>query len=335
MHAGMRVRVLFLANCFDGAASAALFTAFYRERIDASAEFAYTGMHHTMGDPFPPGCMDGAENVCVDFRYNASPKLTWWFDHHVSAFMSPADEATFHTRPKDRFFFDPQSRSCTKFLVERAATVHGWDASRFEELVYWADIIDGAQFPSAQAAVEMAEPALRLMTWIENNKDPALAERYIADLLRLPLAEIVALPYIAEPVARLLASNQGAVDIWRKRAKAQDGVVFADVSEDAVESANKFIPYFLHPECRYAVSVSKTATRSKVSIGSNPWSDIPRSVNIAQICERYGGGGHPVVGAVSLGGGDIVRAREIAGEVVEELRRAALAEVAAARPRGG
>ena len=43
----------------------------------------------------------------------------------------------------------------------------------------------------------MAEPALRLMTWIENNKDPALAERYIADLLRLPLAEIVALPYVA------------------------------------------------------------------------------------------------------------------------------------------
>ena len=44
-----------------------------------------------------------------------------------------------------------------------------------------------------------------------------------------------------------------------------------------------------------------------------------------------------MVGAVSLGGGDIVRAREIASEVVEELRRAALAEVSsvAGRPRGG
>lgn len=321
MHAGMRVRVLFHANCFDGAASAALFTAFYRDKIDPAAEFAYTGMHHTMGNPFPPGCMDAPENVCVDFRYSAAPELTWWFDHHVSAFMSAADEQTFAARPKDRFFFDPGSRSCTKFLVERARAVYGWDASRFDDLVFWADIIDGAQFESARAAVEMAEPALRLMAWIEANKKPELAERYIADLMTKPLAEIEREPYIAGPLADILGKHHGAVEVWRRRAQADGGVVFADVSEDGLEAANKFIPYFLHPECRYAVSISQSSTRTKLSIGSNPWSTIPRSVNIAQICERYGGGGHPVVGAVSLKPAELPRARQIAEEIAAELRQ--------------
>jgi nanoRNase/pAp phosphatase (c-di-AMP/oligoRNAs hydrolase) len=68
------------------------------------------------------------------------------------------------------------------------------------------------------------------------------------------------------------------------------------------------------------VGVSLSATRSKVSVGSNPW--LPRGrANIAQICERYGGGGHPVVGAVSLKPAELPRAREIAGEIADELRR--------------
>ncbi len=40
--------------------------------------------------------------------------------------------------------------------------------------------------------------------------------------------------------------------------------------------------------------------RAKVSVGSNPWARPPRAHDISSICERYGGGGHPVVGAVSL-----------------------------------
>ena len=37
-------------------------------------------------------------------------------------------------------------------------------------------------------AVELKEPALRLMTFIENNRQPEIAERFIADLVSRPLA---------------------------------------------------------------------------------------------------------------------------------------------------
>ncbi len=62
-------------------------------------------------------------------------------------------------------------------------------------------------------------------------------------------------------------------------------------------------------------------TRAKVSVGTNPWSSKPRTHNIAAICERYGGGGHPVVGAVSLGPGELPKARAIAAEIVAELQQ--------------
>jgi hypothetical protein len=57
-------------------------------------------------------------------------------------------------------------------------------------------------------------------------------------------------------------------------------------------------------------------------VGSNPWSPRPRTQNLAALCERYGGGGHPVVGAISFMPEDLPRARGIAQEITRELRSA-------------
>jgi nanoRNase/pAp phosphatase (c-di-AMP/oligoRNAs hydrolase) len=43
-------------------------------------------------------------------------------------------------------------------------------------------------------------------------------------------------------------------------------------------------------------------------------------VNLAKICERYGGGGHARVGAISFNVTQQDAAREAAVEIVEELR---------------
>ena len=91
----VKVRVCFHDRCFDGASSASIFSRFYRERIDPQATFAYTGMTHTAAKPFEEGIFDGDENAIVDFKYSSSPRLTWWFDHHQSAFLTPADAAHF------------------------------------------------------------------------------------------------------------------------------------------------------------------------------------------------------------------------------------------------
>ena len=318
-----RVKVLFHDNCFDGAASASLFARFYASKIDASAKFEFTGKAHGMGNVYSGGSFDGDVNAVVDFRYSSDPKLEWWFDHHVSAFPTPADEQHFRTHPSAHKFFDPKARSCTKFLAERCAAAFGWDWSQYGELVHWADIIDGAQFESPKAAVELAEPALQLMTWVENNHDPALKIRFINDLTTRSLADIARESYVTAALAPVLEAHKRGIEVVRARAKYERGVVSFDVAGDGLDAYNKFIPYFLFPDCHYVVGVSLTPTRAKVSVGSNPWQSARRTVNIAELCEKYGGGGHPVVGAVSLPTGDLARARKAADEIIETLRAAA------------
>ena len=152
----MKVRVCFHDKRFDGASSVSIFSRFYRERIDPQATFAYTGMTHTAAQSFEEGIFDGDENAIVDFKYSSSPRLTWWFDHHQSAFLTPADAAHFREQHSPHKFFDPDFKSCTKFIATIAAEKFGFDAAPLADLIHWGDIIDGAQFESAEAAVGMA-----------------------------------------------------------------------------------------------------------------------------------------------------------------------------------
>jgi hypothetical protein len=321
-----RVKVLFHDNCFDGAASASLFSRFYATKIDPQATFTFAGKAHGQGDVYDDSSFDGDENVVVDFRYSSNPRLGWWFDHHISGFPTPADEAHFRANPSPHKFYDPQARSCAKFLAEQCRQKFGWDWSPYAELVNWADIIDGAQFESPKAAVELAEPALQLMTWVENNHDPKLKTRFIDELTRRSLADIAAESYVKDALQPILKRHRASIDVIKARTTYERRVVTFDVADDGLDGYNKFVPYYLFPDCHYVVGVSLTPTRAKVSVGSNPWFQSKRTVNIAQVCERYGGGGHPVVGAVSLKTAELPRARQVAAEIAEELRNAAVKE---------
>ena len=87
-----------------------------------------------------------------------------------------------------------------------------------------------------------------------------------------------------------------------------------------LEGYNKFVPYYLHPESIYSVGLSKSSFRVKVSVGSNPWAPSPPVVNLAKICERYGGGGHARVGAISFEVTQHEAARIAAKESVTEVQ---------------
>src|SRR5215203_3860114 len=116
----MKLRILYHGNCFDGVSSAAIFTKFYQTRINPSAEIGYTPTMHQAGNAFDRGQLDGDENAIVDFKYCADDRLTWWFDHHQSAFLSPEDEAHFKADSSGRKFWDAESKSCTEFIARVA-----------------------------------------------------------------------------------------------------------------------------------------------------------------------------------------------------------------------
>jgi hypothetical protein len=316
-----KVRLCFHDRCFDGTASAALFYRFYRERFDSGAEFGFTGMTHRASQPWEPGLFDGDENVIVDFKYSNSPKVTWWFDHHQSAFLTPADAEHFRQHPGVHKFYEPDYKSCTKLIATVTREKFEFDTNSLEELIHWGDIIDGAQYPTPESAVEMKEPATQLALVIEAAPENGLPARIIPELAYRPLGEMVKLPLVAKYLEPLLERHRKSIDILRERSEARDGVIFFDVSDLDLEGYNKFIPYLLHPECVYSVSASASAVRAKVSLGTNPWNQATANQNLASLAEKFGGGGHPRVSAISFEPGDLPQARQVARDLTALLRQ--------------
>jgi hypothetical protein len=277
-------------------------------------------MTHRASGPWEEDVLDGDENAIVDFKYSNSPRLTWWFDHHQSAFLTPADAEHFRRDRSGHKFYDPAYKSCTKFLATVAQNRFGFDTRPMADLIHWGDVIDGAQYPTAESAVALAEPATQLALVIEAAPESGLVPKLIPEMAVRPLAEVVRLPIVAKHLGPLLERHRRSIEILRERIEAHDGVIYFDVSDLDLEGYNKFVPYLLHPECRYSVSVSASPVRTKVSIGSNPWNQDSAEKNLASLAEKYGGGGHPRVAAISFEPGDLAAARQAAREIAATLR---------------
>jgi hypothetical protein len=318
----LRIRVFYHDKCFDGASSAALFSRFYRERIRSDVDFEFTGLVHRAGALFDEKQFDGDENAIVDFKYSSSPNITWWFDHHESAFLSPADAEHFEQDQSNRKFYDPAFKSCTSFIAMIAQQRFGFDPAPVADLVHWTDIIDGALYEDAKTAVEMQAPAMKLTMVIESAPDHGFVPNLIPLLATKSLGEILEEPFVAPLLPPLLKRHELSIGILRERTECKDGTIFFDVTDHDLEGYNKFIPYYLHPESVYSVGLSKSSFRVKVSVGSNPWAPQEPEVNLARICERYGGGGHARVGAISFPVNQHAQAIQASQEIVAELRAA-------------
>jgi hypothetical protein len=314
-------------HCFDGMASAVMFTHMLRSIEDgkrAKVPFVYRGQAYDPGkNGVDPAIFANASDTAIlDFRYTATDKLVWYFDHHVSAF--PTDREREHFAKLEntgRAFYDAHAGSCTILIDRVARETFGVDTSKYADLVRWADLIDTAGFPTARMAVDRSEPEMRLLAVIEQQGDDKLLDDLVRRLTDRPLAEVA---HDADLVARYTpigALHRDQVERIRTREKLNGEVVWVDLLDTLTETVTKFVTYADVPDAPYSVVASRTERRCKISVGYNPWCGKPRQHDIAKICERYGGGGHPVVGAIALPP-DPEKARKIALDIVEELNRA-------------
>ena len=207
-------------------------------------------------------------------------------------------------------------------LAHIAATKFGFDTEPVKDLIHWANIVDGALYESPESAVEMAAPAMKLTLIIEATQDLHFIPKLIPLLTEMSLAEVLDQPFIAELLPPLLEQHERAIKLIQERSEYREGTIFFDISDHLLEGFNKFIPYYLFPQATYSIGLSKSSFRTKVAVGSNPWTkaDPATMVNLAQVCERYGGGGHARVGAISFPPDREDQAREASAVIVAELR---------------
>jgi len=208
------------------------------------------------------------------------------------------------------------------YIATVAREKFGFDPGDLRDLVAWADIVDGALYKDAQEAVDLRTPATQLTLVIESSKGSGTVQRIIGMMRQRLLGEIAADPEIQAIFQPLYQNHLHMIDVIREQSRCKDGVVYFDLVEQKIEGYNKFIPYYLFPDSLYTVSVTTSPFRTKVSVGSNPWTkaDPAKMVNLAQVCERYGGGGHARVGAISFPPDQADKARQAAAEIVAELR---------------
>ena len=330
----MKARDILVAthgHCFDGTASAVLFTRLLRGLADDPAAapgdaFRYKSCGYGPGmQVIPEAWLDGEVNAILDFRYTPTKRLSWYFDHHITAFASPTERdgatGTAGEGTAQHLFWEPTYGSCAKLIADVARDRFGVDMSPVDELVRWADVIDAARFASAEAATATDEPVLQLAAVIEHHADGPFLNALVPKLLERTPTDVAG----DADMQALWAPIRGARETFTKRvervAEVRGRVVVVDLTDAPLDVAAKFVTYAHYPACMYSVMLSRNKQHFKLSIGYNPWCGAARLHDVASICKRYDGGGHPAVGACSFPLSAEPRAREALRTVTEELAR--------------
>lgn len=317
----MKLVVATHGHCFDGLASAALFTRLVERTQAGRFEFAYRACGYGGGQARPDDAMlTGDENAILDYRYYPNEKLGWYFDHHRTAFATAEDRAHFEARTgSGRYYYDAQASSCTKLIARISREKFGVEDPALEELVGFADRIDAARFDSAAEAVDRSSPIMRLVSVVEHHGGDAFIGRLVPELLSRPLAEVAASPEIQTRYRPLGKKHDRFVDRVKKSSRRLGRVVFVDLTEEVLDSVGKFVTYALFPDSVYSVVIGRLKHGPKISVGYNPWSGMPLDTDISSICARYGGGGHPVVGGIAFSNAELEQARTVARAIAAEL----------------
>jgi len=308
-------------HCFDGLSSAVVFSRLMKELGAPRATFEYRTCGYGSGQArAEEKLFKGEENAILDYRFCASEKLSWYFDHHRTAFGSDADREVYEARRSSgQFFFDAGYSSCTKLIADIAKERFGVEMPQLSELVKWADMVDSARFASPEDAVSRSSPVMQLVSVVEHYGDDAFFKDLVPELLTRPLDEVARSKAVANRYKPLGKKHERYVARVRQKSERQGRVVFVDLTESVLESVGKFVTYALFPDSVYSVVVGLLKNGPKISVGYNPWSGRPLDTDISAICARYGGGGHPVVGGISFPSAAVDEARRVARSIASEL----------------
>ena len=107
----------------------------------------------------------------------------------------------------------PTTSRARALLLISGETKFGFDTAPLMELIKWADIVDGARYESAKAAVEMAEPAMKLTMVIESAPDNALVPRLIPLLTEMSLQQVLDQRFVQELLGPLMERHWAALEL--------------------------------------------------------------------------------------------------------------------------
>lgn len=313
--------LVYHAACFDGVASAAIFSAFARERLGV-------GQVVLARDDYGAGPLDasqlGPHSAVVDFKFSADPRVRFWADHHnASGALDTADaRAAYEARCDDpQIVFDPGAPSCAGLLARELAGRFGWDSKRYAELARECDLIDAARYETLSEALDLENAPARIALALDDSSSPDLEHEIIEGLARGSAIEAAGGPRASAAIAYALGRFEFQRDTFRRLATISGGVVEMDLSRTAIARPHKFLPYSLSDDVVFDVKVVRLPTGVAIKCGRNFWHPLSdRMPSIGEVCREWGGGGHKGAGGIPVPGGSVEDARRVASEVAGRLR---------------
>ena len=287
---------------FDGVASAALVLKWLRfegqpERVNLRPV--------DYDSPWTQTRLPG-RSIVVDFMYH--PDATQYWDHHDSTFPKTSWKNHYRLRQQrgdEHLHWDPQYPSCAALILDTILDLP--TDARVRELVHWATVIDSAAYESPDSLFSATEPGIRINLALAG-ADDEFFDTLARSLATASLEDVSNEPQVREAVSTAQDLQERELFLFRQNMTIRDNlVVVADISSNVLNYSR----YAL-----YSVVLHQSRDRLKLLCMRNPWIEF-EPVDLGKLCQQFGGGGHPRVGAVLFNLDELARARESLNVVAE------------------
>lgn len=259
----------------------------------------------------------GANDVLANVPY--VPGCGLWFDHHTS-------EAERLGNVKYKGLSKPLP-SCARVIWEFYGG-HAKFPKSMDAMLAAVDKVDSADLTREDIDNPQGWVLLGFIsdprTGLGRYRDYRISNlQLMMDLVKhcasMPIEEILALPDVAERVARYREQDGLFRAMLKERSRAEGNVIVTDLREqEEIYTGNRFLIYALFPECNVSIQAMWGLKRQNTvfTVGHSIL-DRGCKADIGSLMLKHGGGGHRKVGTCQV---DNLKADETLQELIAALR---------------
>ena len=232
------------------------------------------------------------------------PACSLWFDHHITnttpEFLTPI------VRGKGGFRLAPSAaRVVYEYYTEPSdpeslARLGFLNSDRMTYLLRETDRIDAGKLDPEDVLDPQGYVLISMTTDGRNAGDEPYWLRVIELLRDAPLEEVLRDPEVARRCQQIRNEQEQLRKILLERGTMKGNVIYVDLrGVTEIPDGNRFLVFTLFPKGNIQVKVADDKQREQstsISVGYNIFNTTSK-VNVGELLQRYGGGGHRVVGS--------------------------------------
>ena len=280
---------------FDGLVCGALITKF--ENIDSylfvEPKFIQDGLVEVRNG-----------DIIANLPYHSNCSL--WFDHHITNTTPHFDrpimpgKGGFRLAPSAaRVVCEYYTETSTPNDPDGAARLAFLNSERIRDLLEEADKIDAGKLARDEVLNPQGYVLISMTTDGRNAGDEPYWLRVIELLREECLENMLNDSEVKRRCQQVLDDQEQLRKILLQRTTMKGNVIYVDLRGIQIPDGNRFLVFTLFPQGNIQVKVADDTQRpntTSISVGYNIFNPTSK-VNVGELLQRYGGGGHRVVGS--------------------------------------